>query len=182
MAIEPMEKDVVLSQKQDFATTAAREPEIGKVVAQNSTSETDLRAWYSGLHAEAENRKVQCNVKQKEVIGKVMERIIEQQGSGQNKRRRQGEPLLWLLHGGPGTGKSHVIRLLKEELFEKHLGWSHGVDFQIAAYQAVNAENVNGDTLHHALGMSAFGGKGKARKSGGTAEEKTVATAKRIAQ
>ena len=50
-----------------------------------------------------------------------MERIIEQQGSGQNKRRRQGEPLWWLLHGGPGTGKSHVIRLLKEELFEKHL-------------------------------------------------------------
>ena len=40
------------------------------------------------------------------------------------------------------------------------------MDFQIAAYQAVNAENVNGDTLHHALGMSIFGGKKKGAKSG----------------
>ena len=28
-----------------------------------------------------------------------------------------GEPLRWCVHGGPGTGKSHVIKILKEELF-----------------------------------------------------------------
>ena len=76
MEITQWKKDVVLSQKQEFATTIAREPELGKVMTQKDSSETDLRAWFSGLRAEAENTKVQCNVKQKEVIGKVMERII----------------------------------------------------------------------------------------------------------
>ena len=29
------------------------------------------------------------------------------------------EPLRWSTHGGPGTGETHVIIIIKEELFEK---------------------------------------------------------------
>ena len=44
-----------------------------------------------------------------------------------------GEPLRWLLHGGPGTGKSRVIQILKQGLFEGVLGWDMGVRFQVVA-------------------------------------------------
>ena len=57
--------------------------------------------------------------------------------------------------------KSHVIKILKEKLFEQELKWTSGVDFQIAAFQAVNADNVDGDTLHHALGLQPFGTRKK---------------------
>jgi len=33
------------------------------------------------------------------------------------------------------------------------LGWHHGVDFQIVSFQAVMAELLEGDTIHHALGL-----------------------------
>ena len=63
-----------------------------------------------------------ANEKQKEIINKVTRRVIEQERSLHNPLQKRGEPLLWLLHGGPGTGKSHVIRMIKEELFEKKIG------------------------------------------------------------
>ena len=63
--------------------------------------------------------------------------ILEGHGKGERKQT------LWMLHGGPGTGKSHVIRILKEELFEQLMGWEAGLDFQIGAFQAVNADNVD---------------------------------------
>ena len=76
---------------------------------------------------------------------------------------RVTEPLIWCLHGGPGTGKSFVIKLLRE-LFTQVLGWEMGVEFQMAALQAVMAEQIGGDMLHHALGIMTFGHKGPAAK------------------
>ena len=76
--------------------------------------------------------------------------ILQGHGKGENKQT------LWMLHGGPGTGKSHVIRLLKEELFEKECGWISALDFQLGALQAVSADNLDGHTLHHALGLQPF--------------------------
>ena len=60
-----------------------------------------------------------------------------------------GEPLLWCLHGLPGTGKTFVLKLLKE-LFEEVLGWEMGMEYQMAALQAVTAAELEGDTIHHA--------------------------------
>ena len=57
------------------------------------------------------------------------------------------------MHGGPGTGKTHVIKILKEELFGKVLKWNIGVEFQIVALQAVMADLLGGDTIHHALNI-----------------------------
>lgn len=54
--------------------------------------------------------------------------------------------LLRLVHGGPGIGRSHVIKVLKELLFENEMQWVGGVDFQISVYQAVNADNVDDGT------------------------------------
>ena len=67
------------------------------------------------------------------------------------------EPLRWSMHGGPGTGKTHVIKIIKEELFETVLKWNIGVKFQIVALQAVMADLLAGDTIHHAFNISVFG-------------------------
>ena len=57
---------------------------------------------------------------------------------------------------GPGTGKSHVIKVVKERLFQGLLKWDVGLQFQIVALQAVMADLLGGDTIHHACGIPAF--------------------------
>ena len=37
------------------------------------------------------------------------------------------DPLLWCFHGLPGTGKSHVLKVVSTELFQNLLGWEMGV-------------------------------------------------------
>ena len=64
------------------------------------------------------------------------------------------------MHGGPGTGETHVIKILKEELFEKVLKWDIGVKFQIDALQAVMADLLPGDTIHHAFNLPVSGKSG----------------------
>ncbi|CAE7457464.1 pfh1 [Symbiodinium natans] len=63
------------------------------------------------------------------------------------------EPLVWQLHGSPGTGKSHSLKFVRE-LFEEVLGFRQGIDFEVAAFQATNAADVRGHTIHKACGIS----------------------------
>ena len=54
------------------------------------------------------------NKEQYEVVKRVAERVIEEMRAvRQNNFSSIGEPLRWSMHGGPGTGKTHVIQLLK---------------------------------------------------------------------
>ena len=48
-------------------------------------------------------------------------------------------PLTWLVHGGPGVGKSETIKLI-QKLSIGVLHWNIGINFEIAALQAVMAE------------------------------------------
>ena len=61
------------------------------------------------------------------------------------------------MHGGSGTGKTHVIKIIKEELFEKVLKWNIGVNFQIVAFQAVMADLLAGDSIHYVFNIPVFG-------------------------
>ena len=61
----------------------------------------------------------------------------------------------WLVHGEPGVGKSYVIACMKE-LCTDVLKWQQGVEFQVIALQAAMAEQLAGDTIHHALGIHLF--------------------------
>ena len=70
--------------------------------------------------------------------------------------RKTSDPLLWLLHGPPGTGKSHVLGFVTE-LFEM-MGYTYGLDYEVAAFQAVNAADLQGKTIHGAFGWKQFGG------------------------
>ena len=114
-------------------------------------SEPTLTNWFQQLSPNAEEKMQNCNSKQKEVVGMVLDTILTQNVRGVKHRKVEQQQFLWLMHGGPGTGKSHVIKVIREELFEKQMKWAQGLDFQIGAFQAVNAEQLDGDTLHHAL-------------------------------
>ena len=62
------------------------------------------------------------------------------------------EPLRYLLHGPPGTGKSHALRFVQELL--ELVGFKKGLDWQFLAFQATNAADLGGDTIHHACSFN----------------------------
>ena len=57
------------------------------------------------------------------------------------------EPMLALVHGHPGTGKSKVLRWLRR-LFTEALGWRHGEQFLCVAFQNRMAAAIGGKTIH----------------------------------
>ena len=118
----------------------------------------EVRAWYRHIATKAENGRRVLNNSQLRVVEQVVERVCEEMSD-----RERGvvdldkEPLRWAMHGGPGTGKTHVIKIIREELLEKVLGWNTSVEFQIVALQAVMADLIKGDTIHHAFNIPVFG-------------------------
>ena len=58
----------------------------------------------------------------------------ENTGEAENLRHRSPtEPLRRALHGGPGTGKSHLLRLVRTELFDGVLRWQQAVQYKVVA-------------------------------------------------
>ena len=84
--------------------------------------------------------------------------LREQRTDTVNQSNR--EPLLDLIHGFPGTGKSRVIAW-QRQLMEEGLGWTHGVQFVCLAFQNAMAAQINGFTVHHWSGIPARGTSGE---------------------
>ena len=105
--------------------------------------EPAVQAWAACLASHAA-----CNREQRGFCEKVAERVAEELREVQATASVASEPLRRVLHGRPGTGKSRTL-----DLFEEIRGWQHGVDFQIVSFQAVMAELLDGDTIHHPLGL-----------------------------
>ena len=78
-------------------------------------------------------------------------------------------PLRWLVHGGPGVGKSYVIACIKE-MFTQTMQWTQGVEFEITSLQASVADQLGGDTIHHALGIQPFNKAEEANSPAGLRE------------
>ena len=57
------------------------------------------------------------------------------------------EPLLRLVHGLPGSGKTEVLRWL-QSYFEQVWNWTLGVQFDFVAPLNSMASNINGKTVH----------------------------------
>ena len=154
-----MKKETLKSQSQANGVLFPGNADNAFFESKGSYSEATLRNFVEKLQEDSMDKSRRCNKEQKDIIARVVDQIIQDANYMLDRRRKRPQQFLRLLHGGPGTGKSHVIKILKEHLFEEELKWIAGVDFQIAAFQAVNADNVDGDTLHHALGLQPFGAR-----------------------
>ena len=61
--------------------------------------------------------------------------------------RNYSEPVRALICGRPGVGKSFITQAA-QQLFGA-LNWVQGQQYQFGAFQAVVANQLGGDTLHH---------------------------------
>ena len=155
------------SQKQEKSLSGTvREAEEREASLRSLTSATadDVQQWLDTLkeRRNTEGRlkgRLVCNPEQFAAVEMVAKRVMRELCAESHGESDYGEPLRWVFHGGPGTGKSHVIKVIKEELFEGVLKWDLGVKFQVVALQAVMAQLLGGDTIHHALGIPVFKGK-----------------------
>ena len=95
------------------------------------------------------------NDKQFEMLELIVDRILVENKlqTPQVAKRQTEEPLRYLLHGPPGTGKSHVLSFIRQ-LFDL-VGYKQGIDYAVVAFQAVNAADLKGgQTIHHAFGIN----------------------------
>ena len=95
------------------------------------------------------------NAKQLEMIQLVADRILVECGAIQPEatiHKRPDEPLVWLLHGPPGTGKTHVLQKLRK-LFDL-IGYTYSLEYEVMAFQGANAADIDGKTIHSACGLS----------------------------
>ena len=146
-------------QKQENATepvSRQTERQPGVSATRAATSE-DVRVWLSGLKTRRNKTgRLAANAQQFAAVNEVAHRVMRELEEEVNDDDADAEePLRKLVHGGPGTGKTHVIKLIKELLGNVH-GWQQGLQFQVVAFQAVVAHLIGGDTIHHALGIPVF--------------------------
>ena len=132
----------------------------------------DVWAWY---RKQAGKKTVRA--KQLEMLKVVCQRVCDEL-SENNDGACRSHPLIHLLHGIPGTGKSEVLKMIRN-LFQEVCGWEQGLDFQILALQAVTADLLAGDTIHHALGINPFPGSGHAD---GQKSQRQADVAKQVSQ
>ena len=174
------------SQRQEKSLIASvKEAEGRDATLRSLTSATpdDVQQWLDELKTRrnTEGRlkgRLVCNDEQFAAVEKVASRVMRELRAEALGESDYGEPLRWVFHGGPGTGKSHVIKIIKKELFEGVLHWDLGVKFQVVALQAVMAQLLGGDTIHHALGIPVFKGK----EAHGDDLQKHMDVAKRVLQ
>ena len=121
------------------------EPHVYHKVVDIASKTKEIQEWAAGVV------RAGSNAKQAEVCNMVAQQIVRELPL---EARESAEPVRWAVHGGPGTGKSYVLNLIRKELFEKLLGWKQGEEFQVVTLQAVMAEDLNGDTIHHAFGLN----------------------------
>ena len=127
----------------------AARADAARVSARPPVRAADVRSWLN-----SDRVRSLVNEKQHELLERVADRLLIELGliDVADSILASAEPLVWLLHGGPGTGKTHVLSLLRE-LFQL-LHYEQGLDYEITAFQCANASDLGGRTLHNACGLS----------------------------
>ena len=142
--------------EKSLASTLEDPEKVAKLSALTAATPGDVRAWSKNLKVRRDEKgRLTANSMQFEAVELIAQRVIKELEAADDVEPDLGDPLRWCVHGGPGTGKSHVIKLVKE-LFTDVLQWNIGVEFQIVALQAVMADLLGGDTIHHACGIPVF--------------------------
>ena len=86
-----------------------------------------------------------------ECVARRIKDEMRQEHTAEAVSQADAEPMLDLIHGLPGTGKSEVIAWLKE-IFHL-LGWQHGVQYVCLALQNSMVASIGGNTINHWSGI-----------------------------
>ena len=141
----------------------------------------EIMAWQRKIKRQKDEseKRLLVNRSQYVIVEKIALRICDEMDAlAWNDFSTIWEPLRWSMHGGPGTGKTHVIKILNEELLGKVLKWNMAVELQVVALQAVMADLLGGDAIHHALNIGIFGKAMKSRE--GAKDNKAIDTMKAL--
>ena len=61
------------------------------------------------------------NDSQFEVVEKIAQRVCDEMNAlASGDDESLSEPLRWSMHGGPGTGKTNVIKIIKDKLIDAY--------------------------------------------------------------
>ena len=89
-------------------TRAERE---AAVAHRKQATKEDVEEWLASLKDRARpDGRLFVNRKQFEAVAKVAERVMQELPNRKGCVSQASPPLRWVVHGGPGTGKSHVVR------------------------------------------------------------------------
>ena len=123
--------------------------DIGCIKAYPETLDDIVREWRTELL----QAKVQPDEEQMGVLEAVLERCkLEATAEATDTIHKcPGDPMLAIVHGLPGAGKSEVIKWLRK-LFEK-LGWTDNAEFMCAAPMNSMAALIGGRTVHNIGGL-----------------------------
>ena len=115
-----------------------------------STAARSIDDWIASVRREKNPPNAQQLAFLEALATRLKTEIAEELGDSKTKTKQ--EPLLDLVHGLPGTGKTRVIQWMRR-LFEEALGWTHGVQFVMLAFQNSMAAHIDGLTIHHWAGI-----------------------------
>ena len=83
-----------------------------------SATASDVQAWLAKVQVEVDKHGRQLlNADQFQVVKKVADRVVVELEAEALDASDPGEPIRRLMHGGPGTGKSHVVNVIENGLF-----------------------------------------------------------------
>ena len=149
----------------ELCTTGIQKADVQVEGSQKDVKRT-VSEWLARLTSESGDWLRCKNVQQQEVVTLIAERVLEEHADTVGNCIGSSDPINGLITGGPGVGKSFVVKAARE-LFDA-LGYSRGVGYAFTALQAVVASQLNGDTLHSLFGLNIYG---QATSSQAKAEE-----------
>ena len=123
-------------------------------VSQKDVKRT-VSEWSARLTSESGDWLRCKNTQQQAVVTLIAERVLEEHADIVGNCIGSSNPINGLITGGPGVGKSFVVKAARE-LFDA-LGYSRGVGYAFTALQAVVASQLDGDTLHSLFGLNIYG-------------------------
>jgi DNA replication protein DnaC len=82
-------------------------------------SEDEVQKWKEDIkERRSEDGRPLLNALQYEMVERFADQVCVELRARTINNDDDFQPLRWSLHGGPGTGKSHIIKIIKTELFE----------------------------------------------------------------
>ena len=102
------------SQKREYVdgTISAVDVKLGSVTSIIECSEDEVRKWKDIKDRRGEGGRLLLHALQYEMVERVADQVCVELRARATNNYDNVQPLRWSMHGGPGTGKSHVIKIV----------------------------------------------------------------------